>query len=40
MTGLPIRMTSVTVEVDPINKIPNMYPISVFVKAPWEKAGN
>jgi len=40
LTGLPIKFTTAPAGVDLLNKIPNMYPISVFVKAPWEKAGN
>jgi hypothetical protein len=40
LTGLPIRLTTAPVGVDPLNKIPLMYPVRVFVKAPWEKAGN
>ncbi len=40
ITGLPIKFTTTPAEVDLLNKIPNMYPVSVFVKAPWEKAGN
>jgi len=40
ITGLPVRFTTCPVGVEPLNKIPNMYPISVYVKAPWEKAGN
>ena len=40
LTGLPIRFTTVPVGIDPLNKIPNMYPVRVCVKAPWEKAGN
>jgi MinD superfamily P-loop ATPase len=40
ITGLPIRMTTSPVGVDPLNKIPLLYPVSVYVKTPWEKAGN
>jgi len=40
MTGLPIRFTTTPVGVDLLNKIPNMYPIGVYVKAPWEKASD
>ncbi len=40
LTGLPIRFTSVPAGLDPLNKIQNMYPVRVYVKAPWEKAGN
>ncbi|AGI47356.1 hypothetical protein TALC_00347 [Thermoplasmatales archaeon BRNA1] len=40
ITGLPVRFTTVPAGVDLLNKIPNIYPVSVFVKAPWEKAGN
>ncbi len=39
-TGLPIRFTTAPVEVDLLNKIPNMYPVRVYVNAPWERAGN
>jgi len=39
ITGLPIRFTTVPVGVDPLNKIPNMYPVRVCVKTPWEEAG-
>jgi len=40
LTGLPLRFTTVPSGVDPLNKVPNMYPVSVYVRAPWEKAGN
>lgn len=40
LTGLPIRFNTVPIGVEPLNKIPLMYPVSVYVKAPWEKAGN
>lgn len=40
LTGLPVRFTSVPAGLDPLNKIHNMYPVRVYVKAPWEKAGN
>ena len=40
ITGLPVRFTSVPAGLDPLNKIQNMYPVRVYVKAPWEKAGN
>ena len=40
LTGLPIVFTTTPVEVDPLNKIPNMYQVGVYVRAPWEKAGN
>jgi MinD-like ATPase involved in chromosome partitioning or flagellar assembly len=40
LTGLPVRFTTAPVGVDLLNKIPNMYPISVYVRTPWEKAGN
>ena len=40
ITGLPIRFTTAPVGVDLLNKIHNMYPVRVYVKAPWEKAGN
>ena len=40
LTGLPIRFTTAPVGVDLLNKIPIMYPVRVYVKAPWEKAGN
>lgn len=40
LTGLPIRFTTAPVGVDLLNKISKIYPISVYVKAPWEKAGN
>lgn len=40
MTGLPIRFTTTPVGVDLLNKIPNMYPIGVYVKAPWENASD
>ncbi len=40
LTGLPLRFTTVPAGVDPLNKVPNMYPVSVYVRAPWEKAGN
>ena len=39
LTGLPIKFTTAPAGVDLLNKIPNMYPVSVFVKTPWEKAG-
>jgi hypothetical protein len=39
-TGLPIRFTTAPVGVDLLNKIPIMYQVRVYVKAPWEKAGN
>ena len=40
LTGLPIKFTTAPVGVDLLNKIPNMYPVRVCVKTPWEKAGN
>ena len=40
ITGLPIRFTTAPVGVALLNKIHNMYPVRVYVKAPWEKAGN
>jgi MinD superfamily P-loop ATPase len=40
LTGLPVRFTTTPVGVALLNKIPLLYPISVYVKAPWEKAGN
>ena len=40
LTGLPVRFTSVPAGLDPLNKIHDMYPVRVYVKAPWEKAGN
>ena len=40
LTGLPLRFTTIPSGVDPLNKVPNMYPVSVYVRAPWEKAGN
>ncbi len=40
LTGLPVRFTSVPAGLDPLNKIRDMYPVRVYVKAPWEKAGN
>ena len=40
VTGLPIRFTAVPEGLDPLNKIQNMFPVRVYVKAPWEKAGN
>ncbi len=40
LTGLPIRLNTTPVGVDLLNKIPLMYPVSVYVRAPWEKAGN
>lgn len=39
LTGLPIKFTTAPVGVDLLNKIPNMYPVRVCVKTPWEKAG-
>ena len=40
LTGLPLRFTTTPVGVDLLNKIPNMYQLSVYVRTPWEKAGN
>lgn len=40
LTGLPIKFTTSPVEDVQLNKIQNMYPVCVYVKAPWEKAGN
>ncbi len=40
LTGLPIRFTAVPAGVDLLNKIPNIMPVDVYVRAPWEKAGN
>ena len=35
-TGLPVRFTAVPRDINLLNKIPNIYPIDVCVKAPWE----
>jgi hypothetical protein len=35
-TGLPIKFTAVPRGINLLNKIPNIYPIDVCVKAPWE----
>lgn len=40
LTGLPVRFTTAPDYVDLLNKIPMMYQVRVYVKAPWEKAGN
>jgi len=40
ITGLPIRFTTCPSGLDLLNKIRGIYPIGVYVKAPWEKAGN
>jgi hypothetical protein len=40
LTGLPIRFTTSPVGVVPLNKIPLLYQVGVYVRAPWEKAGN
>ncbi len=40
LTGLPIRFHTSPVGVVPLNKIPLLYQVSVFVRTPWEKAGN
>ena len=40
LTGLPVRFTTAPVGLDPLNKVPNMYPVRVCVRTPWEKAGN
>lgn len=36
LTGLPIRFTAVPRNINLLNKIPNIYPIDVCVRAPWE----
>lgn len=38
MTGLPLRSTTVPRPLDKVllNKIPNIYPVDVHVRAPWE----
>jgi len=40
LTGLPIRFTTSPVGLNLLNKTPQMYHVRVYVKAPWEKAGN
>ncbi len=39
LTGLPLRFTTTPVGVALLNKIPNMNPVGVYVRTPWEKAG-
>ena len=36
LTGLPLRFTAAPRDINLLNKIPNIYPIDVCVKAPWE----
>lgn len=38
ITGLPLRFTTVPrpLDVNLLNKIPNIYPVDVHVRAPWE----
>ena len=36
LTGLPIKFTAVPRNINLLNKIPNIYPIDVCVRAPWE----
>ena len=36
ITGLPIRFTAVPRDINLLNKIPNIYPIDVCVRAPWD----
>jgi len=40
LTGLPILFTTTPVGVDLLSKIPNIYPVRVYVRTPWEQAGN
>ena len=40
LTGLPIRFHTSPVGVVPLNKIPLLYQVGVYVRTPWEKAGN
>ncbi|MBP5203989.1 MAG: hypothetical protein J6Z16_05155 [Candidatus Methanomethylophilaceae archaeon] len=36
LTGLPLRFTAVPRGINLLNKIQNIYPIDVYVRAPWE----
>ena len=41
MLGLPISFTAAPKAVsDALNNIPNVYPIDIYVRTPWEQGGN